>query len=378
MNIPPFDATAQYKIVATDIEKNICAVMASGRYIMGPQVKEFEAQFAQYLGGEHVISCNSGTDALHLALRALRIGAGDEVITTPFSFIATTEAIGIVGATPVFVDVELHSYNLNPRLIEEKITQRTKAILPVHLYGRPCNMTAIMAVAHKYNLKVVEDCAQATGAVWAGKKVGTIGDVGCFSFFPTKNLGCFGDGGAIATTDPIIAERVEYLRRHGGKVKYQHEELGINSRLDTLQATILLVKLPYLDLWNAARCGISQYYLNQLAEIEGIVLPEIVPGEKPVWNQFTIRVLNGQRNRLQKLLKEKGINTMVYYPIPLHLQQVHADLGYSLDSLPVSEKLCDEVLSLPMFPELTASAQQIVTESVSQALDDIYLSYNLR
>ncbi len=341
--IPPFDATCQYQAIATNIEKNLRAVMADGRYIMGPQVKEFEEQFAKYLGSKNVISCNSGTDALHLALRALRIGPGDEVITIPFTFIATTEAIGIVGATPVFVDVDVNTYNIDPNLIEGKITERTKAILPVHLYGRPCNMSAIMAIARKYNLKVIEDCAQATGAVWADKKIGTIGDIGCFSFFPTKNLGCFGDGGAIATNDPVIAERVEYLRRHGGKVKYQHEELGLNSRLDTMQATILLVKLPLLEQWNAARAAIADYYLNHLADLKGIVLPKVMQGGISVWNQFTVRILSGQRDRVQSFLKSRGVGTMVYYPIPLHLQKVHARLGYSLGELPTSERLSDEV-----------------------------------
>lgn len=387
MNIPPFEATAQYKTLAADLEKSVCAVMAGGRYIMGPQVKEFEAQFAQYLGCEHVISCNSGTDALHLALRALHIGPGDEVITSPFTFIATTEAIGLVGATPVFVDVDLNTYNIDPNSIEAKITERTKAILPVHLYGQACDMTAIMAIARKYNLKVIEDCAQATGAVWAEQKVGTIGDVGCFSFFPTKNLGCFGDGGAVTTANSEIAERVEYLRRHGGKIKYQHIELGLNSRLDTLQATVLLVKLPYLEQWNAARGAIADFYLSQLADVEGLVLPAVVSGGKPVWNQFTIRVPNEQRvdklrllprDRVQKFLKEQGIGTAVYYPVPLHLQQVHTDLGYFPGDLPVSEKLSHEVLSLPMFPELTTLAQRMVIESVLKALADSYVSSNLQ
>ncbi len=376
--IPPFDATCQYQAIATNIEKNLRAVMADGRYIMGPQVKEFEEQFAKYLGSKNVISCNSGTDALHLALRALRIGPGDEVITTPFTFIATTEAIGIVGATPVFVDVDVNTYNIDPNLIEGKITERTKAILPVHLYGRPCNMSAIMAIARKYNLKVIEDCAQATGAVWADKKIGTIGDIGCFSFFPTKNLGCFGDGGAIATNDPVIAERVEYLRRHGGKVKYEHEELGLNSRLDTMQATILLVKLPLLEQWNGARAAIADYYLNHLADFKGIALPKVMQGGISVWNQFTLRILSGQRDRVQSFLKSRGVGTMVYYPIPLHLQKVHARLGYSLGELPTSERLSDEVLSLPMFPELTLSAQEVVAESLREALADIYLYSNLR
>jgi dTDP-4-amino-4,6-dideoxygalactose transaminase len=372
LSIPPFDATSQYQTIAAEIENSVYTVMASGRYIMGAQVKEFEAQFAEYLGSAQVVSCNSGTDALHLALRALRIGPGDEVITTPFTFIATTEAIGIVGATPVFVDVDINTYNIDPNLIEAKITERTKAILPVHLYGRPCNMTAIMEIARKYNLKVIEDCAQATGATWCGKKVGTIGDVGCFSFFPTKNLGCFGDGGAIATSNPEIAERVEYLRRHGGKIKYQHEEIGINSRLDTIQAAILLVKLPYLDKWNTARVTIAEYYLNQLGQVNGIVLPGVEQGGESVWNQFTIRVLDGQRSQIQTILKDKGIGTMIYYPYPLHLQQVHAELGYPLGSLPMSEQLSHEVLSLPMYPELTTSAQQEVTQALTTVLSDIY------
>lgn len=372
INIPPFDATTQYKSIADKIEKNVCAVMAGGRYIMGPQVKEFEIQFAQYLNCEQVISCNSGTDALHLALRALKIGAGDEVITTPFTFIATTEAIGIVGATPVFVDVELDSYNIDTQLIESKITERTKAIIPVHLYGRPCNMTAIMKIARKHNLKVIEDCAQATGATWEGKKVGTIGDVGCFSFFPTKNLGCFGDGGAIATSNPEIAERAEYLRRHGGKVKYHHEELGLNSRLDTLQATVLLVKLPYIDQWNAARKAITDFYVEALSTTTGIVLPQKLHQGNSVWNQFTVRVLSGKRDIIQKSLQAKGIGSMVYYPIPLHLQEVHADLNYVEGSLPVSEQLSHEVLSIPLFPELESSAQQVVVESVKEVMADIY------
>jgi dTDP-4-amino-4,6-dideoxygalactose transaminase len=368
MNIPPFQATSQYQQLAGEIEKKICAVMAGGQYIMGPQVKEFEAQFAQYLGCNNVISCNSGTDALHLALRALNIGSGDEVITVPFTFIATTEAIGMVGATPVFIDIDPATYNIDPQLIESKITEHTKAILPVHLYGRPCDMTAIMTIARQYNLKVIEDCAQATGAVWAGEKVGTFGDVGCFSFFPTKNLGCFGDGGAAVTSDPEIAERIEYLRRHGGKIKYQHSELGLNSRLDTIQAAILLVKLPYLDQWNASRANIADYYLSQLADVDGIVLPSIDTMGQSVWNQFTIRVLNGQRDRIQKSLKEQGIGTMVYYPIPLHLQQVHMNLYHTHGDFLVSEQLSSEVLSLPMFPELSISSQATVTASLKEVL----------
>jgi dTDP-4-amino-4,6-dideoxygalactose transaminase len=377
MNIPPFDAKVQYNTLADELQKRVGDVMAGGQYILGPQVKEFEAEFAHYLGCPAAISCNSGTDALHLALRALKIGPGDEVITTPFTFIATTEAIGMVGATPVFVDVDPATCNIDPKSIEAKITDRTKAILPVHLFGRPCDMTAIMAIARQYHLKVIEDCAQATGASWEGQKVGTIGDVGCFSFFPTKNLGCFGDGGAAVTADPELAERIEYLRRHGGKVKYQHSELGVNSRLDTLQAAILLVKLPHLDRWNQARAGIAEYYLSQLSDVEGIVVPSIDPRGQSAWNQFTIIVSAGQRDRLQHSLKDGGIGSMVYYPIPLHLQQVHADLGHASGDFPVSERLSREVLSLPMFPELATADRAIVTQLVQESLTALLAPGNL-
>lgn len=372
--IPPFDITQQYQALSAEIEAKVCQVMASGRYIMGPEVKQFETEFASYLGCESVISCNSGTDSLHLALRALNIRAGDEVITTPFTFIATTEAIAIVGATPVFVDVDPHTYNIDASAIAAKITDRTKAIIPVHLYGQAADMSAIMAIAKQYDLKVIEDCAQATGAVWQGQKVGTIGDVGCFSFFPTKNLGCFGDGGAIATNDLQFADRVEYLRRHGGKVKYHHQEVGLNSRLDTIQAAILSVKLPKLDEWNRARRAIANYYLEQLAGVEGILPPQVIEGAEPVWNQFTIRVLNGQRDRLQKMLAEKGIGSMVYYPIPLHLQEVHASLGHRVGDCPISENLSLEVLSLPMFPELNLAQQEALVDCLKLSSKEIQLS----
>lgn len=365
--IPSFDATNQYQQLATELQAKVAAVMAGGRYIMGPEVKQLERAVAEYLNCRQVVSCNSGTDALHLALRALQIGAGDEVITTPFTFIATTEAIGIVGATPIFVDIDPLTYNIDVSQIEAKITPRTKAILPVHLYGRSCSMNAIIEIARKHNLKVVEDCAQATGAMWDGKQVGTIGDVGCFSFFPTKNLGCFGDGGAIATDDLALAERIESLRRHGGKVKYHHEELGLNSRLDTIQASILLVKLPHLDTWNAARTEVAKYYHQQLQGIEGIVLPELLTDGSSVWNQFTIRVLNGQRDRLQTELKDRGVDTTIYYPIPLHLQKVHEQLGHKRGDFPISEQLSLEVLSLPMFPEITLAQREQVVELLRAA-----------
>ncbi|MCG8433057.1 MAG: DegT/DnrJ/EryC1/StrS family aminotransferase, partial [Gammaproteobacteria bacterium] len=261
--IPICDLKQQYLPLKEEIDAVMQEVAASGHYILGPQVRAFEQEMADYCGCQYAIGVGSGTDALHLALLALGIGPGDEVITTPFTFIATTEAIGMVGATPVFVDIDPQTFNIDVEQIESAITSRTKAILPVHLYGQPCEMEAISALANQYSLRVVEDAAQALGATYQGQKVGAFGTAGCFSFFPSKNLGCFGDGGMVVTNDKDVHDRVEMLRRHGGKVKYHHSELGLNSRLDALQAAILRIKLPHLDSWNQSRRNIAYRY-NQL------------------------------------------------------------------------------------------------------------------
>lgn len=339
-NIPPIDLAQQYKTIEEEINTAVLSVLASGRYIGGNTVENFEQQFAAYIGVSQAVSCNSGSDALYLALRALSIGAGDEVITTPFTFIATAEAISTVGATPVFVDIDAQTFNLDINQVSSAITSKTKAIIPVHLFGQPVDMTWLMAVAQKHNLFVIEDCAQATGATWSDGKIGSIGHIGCFSFFPTKNLGAFGDGGAITTNDRKIAATVRMLKEHGSPSRYYHEEIGVNSRLDALQAAILQVKLEHLEAWNAQRSQVAARYQNLLAPLPGIVLPQSLPGGKSVWNQYTIRILapenqdqtsdpNSRRDRVRTKMQQQGITSMVYYPIPLHLQGRWGDGGLS-------------------------------------------------
>jgi dTDP-4-amino-4,6-dideoxygalactose transaminase len=371
--IPPLDLTRQYEQIRTSVEAAVLEVLNSGRYIGGAAVAEFEQQFADYIGTTHCIGCNSGTDALYLALRALNIGKGDEVITTPFTFFATAEIVTRVGATPVFVDID-ETFNLDVNQIKAAITRRTKAILPVHLFGRPLDMTRLMAVAEAYNLYVIEDCAQATGAEWAERKVGSIGHVGCFSFFPTKNLGAFGDGGALTTNDPAIAAEVRVFKEHGMTARYRHEVIGLNSRLDALQAAILSVKLPHLESWNQARARVAVRYQQLLRAIPDLELPQIAIGGTSVWNQYTIRFKQEgryselERDRLRDRLQELGISSMVYYPIPLHLQPVYKDLGYRSGRFPRAEQAAREVLSLPMFPELSFEEQQQIAYAIENCL----------
>ncbi|MBE9030029.1 DegT/DnrJ/EryC1/StrS family aminotransferase [filamentous cyanobacterium LEGE 11480] len=366
--IPPFDLSEQFKLIGDEINQAALAVLGSGRYIGGATVEKFEQEFAAYHGMAEGIGCNSGTDALFLALRALEIGPGDEVITTPFTFFATAEMISATGATPVFVDIDA-SFNLDPSKIAAAITPRTKAIMPVHLFGRSADMTQIMAIAEAHNLAVVEDCAQAAGTEWQSKKVGSMGQIGCFSFYPTKNLGTCGDGGAMTTNDPEIAQRLRILRDHGRTETYRHEYLGLNSRLDGIQAAILSVKLPYLDQWIAQRCRIADRYHTLLAAVPGIVLPQTVDGIS--WNQFTIRIGNGLRDQVRDRLRELGVITMVYYPIPMHLQPVYAGLGYQVGQLPQAEAAAQEVLSLPMFPEMSEAQQDQVVKTLKTVLGEL-------
>ncbi|MBW4651280.1 MAG: DegT/DnrJ/EryC1/StrS family aminotransferase [Kastovskya adunca ATA6-11-RM4] len=380
-NIPPLNLTRQYEMIGEEVSAAVQDVLTSGGYIGGPIVESFEQQFANYVGIEHGIACNSGTDALYLALRALQVGAGDEVITTPFTFIATAEAIAAVGATPVFVDIDPQSFNLDVTQIEAAITTRTKAIMPVHLFGQAADMTAIMEIAQKRNLVVIEDCAQAVGAEWSGKKVGSIGHIGCFSFYPSKNLGACGDGGAITTKDSAIAASLRILRDHGRSSGYYHEVMGVNSRLDTIQAAILRIKLRYLDQWNNARRKIAERYHQRLEPLPGIVIPQEVAGSHSVWNQYTIRIKEkGQqtntkassgtclRDEVRNQLQQLGIGSAVYYPLPLHLQPVYKDLGYQSGQLPITEQAAHEVLSLPMFPELTVEEQEQVVYALKDCL----------
>ncbi|WP_390883080.1 DegT/DnrJ/EryC1/StrS family aminotransferase [Kovacikia minuta] len=354
--IPPFDLSDQFKLIGADINAAVLEVLASGRYIGGAWVEEFEQQFATYVGTSECIACNSGTDALYLALRALNIGSGDEVITTPFTFVATAEVVSAVGATPVFVDIDAQTFNLDLSQVEAAITKRTRAILPVHLFGQPVDMTGLMAIAQSHNLVVVEDCAQATGAEWEGQKVGSIGSIGCFSFYPTKNLGACGDGGAVTTHDTAIANRIRRLRDHGRQGGYYYEELGVNSRLDAIQAAILQIKLRHLDSWNDQRRLIAARYQTLLSRVPGIVLPQELAGGKSAWNQYTVRIgnlANGKmlsieanssfRDSVRSQLQAKDILSMVYYPFPLHLQPAYQHLGYQLGQLPVAEQAAKEV-----------------------------------
>ena len=362
--IPICDLKEQYRTLREQMMRAVDDVFSSGHFINGPNVKALEAEVARYLGVAHAVALNSGTDALHLALRALDIGPGDEVITTPFTFVATTEAIGIVGAKPVFVDIDPRTFNLDVSQIEAAITPRTRAILPVHLYGCPAPMDEILAIAQRHNLAVVEDCAQSIGATIGDRFTGTLGTFGAFSFFPSKNMGAYGDGGMLVTNDQALADRARSLRAHGGRVKYYHEELGVNSRLDEVQAAILRVKLPYLEAWIEKRRAAAGRYTAAFAGSH-LQVPVESDGARHVYHQYTLRVPD--RDRVKQELKDAGVETMVYYPVPLHLQKVHEQLGLREGSFPHAELAAQEALSIPMFPELRPNVQQQVVNAVFAA-----------
>ncbi len=365
MKIPLADLEAQYNSIKDEINEAIQRVLQSGQFILGPEVRVFEEEMASHCRTRFAIGVASGTDALHLALVACGVKPGDEVITSPFTFIATAEAITNCGAIPVFVDIDPTTYNINPAQIERKITPKTKAIIPIHLYGQPANMAPILELGKRHNLRVIEDCAQALGAEYKGKKVGSLGDAGCLSFFPTKNLGAYGDGGMVVTNDPKVAEIVEMLRKHGSKISYYHLMPGFNSRLDTLQAAILRVKLKHLDNWNQLRCSKASLYTQLLSHIAGIEPPYIEKHNKPSCNYYTIRLKDSRlnRNELRKYLESKGIQTMVYYPLSLHLQEVYKSLGCKPGDFPESEQAQEQVLSLPMYPELSqGQIEEVVGE----------------
>lgn len=368
-SVPAFDNKQQYAAIESEVSTAVLEVLLSGRYIGGPVIDGFEQAFAAYHGVSNCIACNSGTDALYLALRALDIGAGDEVITTAFTFIATSEVVSAVGAKPVFVDIDANTYNLNLEQVEAAITPDTKAIIPVHLFGQPVDMTRLMEIANAHKIAVIEDCAQSTGATWNDRKVGSIGHIGAFSFYPTKNLGGCGDGGAIITNDPEIAQRMRVIKNHGQTNQYYYNEVGVNSRLDSIQAVILQIKLKYLDKWNTSRKAIASRYSQFLSKVPGIIIPQELRGGASVWNQYTIRILNNKREEVRKKLQDMGVNTMIYYPMPLHLQPVYKDLGYKDGQLPVCEQLSKEVTSLPMFPELSSEQQDQVIYSIKEVMN---------
>lgn len=365
--IPILDLKRQYDQIGTEVEKEVVEVLRSGCYILGPHNKAIENDLAEYVGVKHAVALNSGTDALHLALRALDIGAGDEVITVAFTFVATTEAIGIVGAKPVFVDIDPDTFNIDVEKIENAITPKTKAIIPVHLYGQPCDMNVIMDIAKKHDLFVIEDCCQAIGAKFEGKMVGSFGDVGCFSFFPTKNLGAMGDGGLLTTNSQLVKDRVIALRNHGGAIRYYHDEIGVNSRLDEVQAAILRIKFKHIDNWNKKRRENAYRYNELFKDCPDVETPKEMDDTYCVYHQYTVKIPN--RDEVHKLLQEAGIGAMIYYPVPLHLQKVHEYLKVGEGSLPKTEENTKLVISLPMFPELTEEEQKTVASTLISAIE---------
>jgi dTDP-4-amino-4,6-dideoxygalactose transaminase len=366
MKIPFVDLRAQYLSLKSDMDAAMQNVLDRTAYIMGAEMEAFECAFASYIGVKHALGVSSGTEALHLALRALGIGPGDEVITVPDTFIATCEAITYTGAAIRFVDVDPRTYNLDPHLLEAAINPKTKAILPVHLFGQPADMAPIVEIAHHHHLYVIEDCAQSHGSVYHGQKAGTFGDAACFSFYPGKNLGAYGDAGAVLTNDDAIAEKVAVLRNHGQKVKNEHLVVGYCDRLDNLQGAVLKVKLPHLEGWNAARRSRAALYTAQLAGVPHIVTPWAPPEVTPVYHLYVIRVTNGQRDAVQAYLNAAGIATGLHYPIPVHLQQAYADLGLKAGDFPVSEQLAVQGLSLPMYAELSNEQVSYVTGKIKE------------
>ena len=359
--IPILDLKHQYFSIKEEIDAAIEKVLCDSQFILGPAVKELETRVAHYCGCSQGVGVASGTDALRLAMAALPIGPEDEVITTPFTFIATANTISHTGAKPVFVDIDPQTFNLDASAVEAAVTSRTKAILPVHLYGQSCDMDSIMDIARRYNLYVIEDCAQAIGTRYREKPVGSIGNAGCLSFFPSKNLGACGDAGMMVTNDEELASRVEVLRRQGGKKKYFHEVLGFNSRLDTLQAAILNVKLNYLDEWNEGRRTVAHRYNQLFSEMDlPLETPFDIPESYHVYHQYTIR--SKRRDELAVYLKEKGVMTMVYYPVPLHLQPLYSDMANL--SLPHAEQAALEVLALPISPHLTMEDQEFIVKEI--------------
>lgn len=362
--IPMVDLQRQYQQLKPDIDAAIHDVLNHTQFILGPNVSALEKEIAAYHGKAFAVGVASGTDALLLALRACGIGPGDEVITTPFTFIATAEVVAMLHAVPVFVDIRPDTFNIDPDQIEAKITARTKAIIPVHLFGHPAEMDAVTALAKRYNLKIIEDCAQAFGAVYKNTKVGAFGDCGCFSFFPSKNLACYGDGGMIITDDEALADRLRVLRNHGSTVRYYHHLVGYNSRLDEIQAAILRIKFKHIDRFNAARRGHAAAY-QRLLKNSDILLPTEQPDCRHVYHQFTIR--SGKRDRIMAALQEKGIASAIYYPVPLHRQEAFNGHQTAGDGFACAEACAGEVLSLPMFPELKQDEVETICDVVNRA-----------
>jgi dTDP-4-amino-4,6-dideoxygalactose transaminase len=371
LGVPLCDLSAQHERLRGAIREAFDSVLRSQAFILGPQVEELECRLAEYCGARFAIGCSSGSDALLLALMALDIQPGDEVITSPYTFFATAGAIARLGAKPVFVDIRPDDFNIDASRVARAVGPRTRAIIPVHLFGQPAEMDSILEIAEKYGLAVVEDAAQAIGAEYRGQRAGSIGHIGCFSFFPSKNLGCLGDGGMCTTDDPALAARIRALRTHGALRKYHHSLLGGNFRLDTLQAAILLIKFPFLDTWNTSRRDCAATYcrlFEQAGLAETCRLPSELGGRRHVYNQFVIRVLH--RDAVEHRLRENNIGCGVYYPLPLHLQDCFRDLGHLPGDFPESERAARESLALPMFPDLTVEQQEDVLAELQAALTE--------
>ncbi|HON17660.1 MAG TPA: DegT/DnrJ/EryC1/StrS family aminotransferase [Salinivirgaceae bacterium] len=364
------DLRSQYARLKNELEPAILSVASNANYINGKEVKDFATALEQYLAVKHVIPVANGTDALQIALMALGIGPGDEVITPDFTFIATVEVVALLGATPVVVDVNMDDFNINTEQLVSAINHKTKAIVPVHLFGQCANLDTILEVAQKHNIPVVEDAAQALGATFKGKKftgkAGTLGRIGCTSFFPSKNLGCFGDGGAIFTNDDEMAETIRSIANHGSKIKYYHERLGVNSRLDTLQASILNVKLRHLDDFNLRRQNAAMFYDNALAGIKQIEIPKRNPFSDHIFHQYTIKVPEGKNYELQQWLKEHNIPSMIYYPVPIHRQEAFRQKLKTIGQITVSDILAKKVISLPMHTELTEEQLSYICKTIEQ------------
>ncbi|MBS7530676.1 DegT/DnrJ/EryC1/StrS family aminotransferase [Hazenella sp. IB182353] len=359
--IPLLDLKAQYQTIREEVRQAVDQVLDNGAYIMGPEVKAFEADVAAYIGVKHAIGVANGTDALLLALDAAGIGEGDEVITTPFTFFATAEVISQVGATPVFVDIDEKTYNIDVAQIRTKINEKTKAIIPVHIFGQPANMDEIMTLANEHQLFVLEDAAQAMGSEYNGRKIGSLGHAATYSFFPTKNLGGYGDGGMIVTNDDELAQKIRILRVHGSSPKYYHSMIGYNSRLDELQATMLRIKLRFLDQWNDARREKAAFYNEALANTP-LITPFADDDRKHIYHLYILQAEN--RDEMMHYLKEKGIASGVYYPVPLHQQNVYLPLGYQEGSLPVSEYMSKRTFAIPLYAELDQDAMNYIVETI--------------
>lgn len=366
MRVPLLDLQAQYLSLKDEIDAAVTEVLSSAGFIGGPKVAALEAAVARYCGVEHAVACGNGTDALFLILEAMGIGEGDEVITSPFTFFATAEAISRAGATPVFVDIEPDTYNIDASKVEAAVTERTKAVMPVHIFGQCTDMDSIGKVAAKHGLKVVEDACQAIGATYRGARAGSLGDAAAFSFFPSKNLGGAGDGGMVTTGDAALAAKMRKVANHGTSRKYFHDALGINSRLDALQAAILLVKLPHLDAWNEARRRAAAVYDELLAGVDGLRLPVTRAYGDSAIHLYVVR--SPRRAEVMEALKAEGIAGAVYYPLSLHLQEAYRDLGYSEGDLPVAEAADDETFAVPCFPGITRAQQEAVARTVTEAL----------